>query len=145
ALANENSNIVGIKWACSDLKQAEQIIKGTSDDFSLMSGEDDLTYDMILLGGRGVISATANIIPKQFSEMVKLLLNGEEEKARELHEKYVVPASKAAFMETNPIPAKTAINMMGLPGGELRLPLCRMSSEKEDRLRQALVELGLLK
>jgi 4-hydroxy-tetrahydrodipicolinate synthase len=144
-LGNEFENIVGIKWASSDLKQAEQIINGTNDDFSLMSGEDDLTYEMMLMGGRGVISATANIIPKQFTEMVTLMLKGEKERAKELHEKYVVPASKAAFMETNPIPAKTAINMIGLPGGEFRLPLCKMSSDKEEQLKQTLKELGLLK
>lgn len=144
-IAKECSNVAGIKWAASDLGEVMELLMGAPKEFSVLSGEDKLTYSMMCLGAKGVIAATANIIPEQMSRMVRLLLQKKYDEALQIQYKYVVPADKLAFMETNPIPAKTALAMMGLPAGELRLPLCRMSPENEEKARKMLLDMGLLK
>ncbi|AIJ06400.1 dihydrodipicolinate synthase [Methanocaldococcus bathoardescens] len=140
-LAEEYSNISAVKEANPNLSQVSELIHDAK--ITVLSGNDELTLPIIALGGKGVISVVANIVPKEFVEMVNYALNGDFEKAREIHYK-LFPLMKAMFIETNPIPVKTALNMMGRPAGELRLPLCEMSEEHKKILENVLKELGLI-
>ncbi|AEF96856.1 4-hydroxy-tetrahydrodipicolinate synthase [Methanotorris igneus] len=141
-LAEEYSNITAIKEANPNLSQVSEIIRECN--ITVLSGNDELTLPIIALGGKGVISVVANIVPKEFVEMVDYALKGEFDKAREIHYK-LYPLMKAMFIETNPIPIKTAMNMLGMPSGELRLPLCKMKEENKKKLEEVLKNLGLLK
>jgi 4-hydroxy-tetrahydrodipicolinate synthase len=134
-------NIVAIKEASGSLDQVDQILQLC--DITVLSGEDSLTMPMIAVGARGVISVTANIVPGLVREMVHALLNGALDEGRELHQK-LYPLSKTLFIETNPIPVKTALGMMGLIRPELRLPLCEMSAANRAKLKSVLKELEVL-
>lgn len=137
----EVPEIVGIKEASGDLKQVMEIIERTEGkDFVVLSGDDILTLPIMVLGGKGVISVAANIVPKMLTTMVKEMLEGKTTRARELHYK-LVPLFKALFLETNPVPVKKAAEMMGLiESGGVRLPLAEISWDNEDRLASALRE-----
>jgi 4-hydroxy-tetrahydrodipicolinate synthase len=135
-------NIVAIKEASGSLDQVDQIAQLC--DITILSGEDSLTYPLMAIGARGVISVTANIVPRLVKNMVTATLNGNMGEARLLHKK-LYPVSKVAFIETNPIPAKTALGMMGMIQPELRLPLCEMQPENEKKLVGVLKKLGVLK
>lgn len=137
----EVPEIVGIKEASGDLKQVMEIIERTEGkDFVVLSGDDILTLPIMVLGGKGVISVTANIVPKMLTTMVKEMLEGKTTRVRELHYK-LVPLFKALFLETNPVPVKKAAEMMGLiESGGVRLPLAEISWDNEDRLASALRE-----
>ncbi|EHP86458.1 4-hydroxy-tetrahydrodipicolinate synthase [Methanotorris formicicus] len=141
-LAEEYSNITAIKEANPNLSQVSEIVNEC--DITVLSGNDELTLPIISLGGKGVISVIANIVPKEFVEMVDFALNGNFDKAREIHYK-LFPLMKVMFIETNPIPIKTAMNILGMPSGELRLPLCEMKEENKKKLEEVLRDLGLLK
>ena len=134
-------NIVAIKEASGSLDQVDQIL-GLC-DITVLSGEDSLTMPMMALGAQGAISVTANVVPELHRQMVHAMLNGDLEQARELHHR-LYPLSKALFLETNPIPVKTALAMMGFVRPELRLPLCEMASENKEKLRKVLKGLGLV-
>lgn len=139
-------NIIGIKDACGDVMQTMDVIRVTKDrssPFYILSGEDALTFPLMCLGGQGGICAVGNVIGKEYTEMTHLFLGGEIDKAREIHYK-TLPVVKALFIETNPVPAKEAMNMMGLPSGKLRLPLVPLKPENREILRKALVDLGKL-
>ncbi|CAB3287116.1 4-hydroxy-tetrahydrodipicolinate synthase [Methanocaldococcus lauensis] len=140
-LAEEYSNISAVKEANPNLSQVSELIYDAK--VTVLSGNDELTLPIIALGGKGVISVVANIIPKEFVEMVDSALKGDFEKAREIHYK-LFPLMKAMFIEANPIPVKTALNMIGRPAGELRLPLCEMSEEHKKILENVLRDLGLI-
>ena len=143
----EESNIVGIKEASGDLKQVQHIINGVRErnlDFTVISGDDILTIPIMSVGGKGVISVIANIIPKETAEMVHAFLNGDFEKALALNYK-LLPLMDAMFLETNPIPVKRAATLMGLPAGHTRLPLGALSEENEKKLRAVLESFGLIK
>ncbi len=135
-------NIVAIKEASGSMDQADQIMQLC--DITLISGEDSLTYPLIAIGARGVISVTANVVPRLVKNMVQAALSGDMQEARELHKK-LYPFSKAAFIETNPIPVKAALGMMGMIRPELRLPLCEMKKENEKKLYEVLKKLGVVK
>lgn len=135
-------NIVAIKEASGSLDQVDQILELC--DITVISGEDSLTFPMIAMGARGVISVTANVVPQLIREMVHATLNSDLERGREIHQK-LYPLSKVLFVETNPIPVKTALGMMRLIRPELRLPLCEMAGENQKRLRGVLKKLGVLK
>ncbi|AEH07233.1 4-hydroxy-tetrahydrodipicolinate synthase [Methanothermococcus okinawensis] len=141
-LYEEYSNITTVKEANPNLSQVSEIV--SSCDINVLSGNDELTLPIISLGGKGVISVLANIVPKEFVEMVDYALEGKFDKAREIHCK-LFNLMKLMFVETNPIPIKTAMNMLNMPAGELRLPLCEMSQENKLKLESALIEAGLLK
>ncbi|MEA3223437.1 MAG: 4-hydroxy-tetrahydrodipicolinate synthase [Thermodesulfobacteriota bacterium] len=126
-------NIVGIKEASGNLMKCAQIIKGASDDFVLLSGEDGVTLPILSLGGKGVISVTANVLPKMMSAMIRKWLEGDIEASRKLHYE-LLDMHNAMFIETNPIPAKTALAMMGKIKEEFKLPLCKMSNSNRDKL-----------
>ena len=135
-------NIVAIKEASGSLSQQSQIIEQTrGSDFVLLSGDDDLTLPTIALGGQGVVSVVANVAPRKTVAMVDAALKGDVEKARELHYE-LAPLVRAMFLETNPIPVKTAHKHLGLANGPLRLPLGEMAPEKEEKLKEILARLG---
>lgn len=135
-------NIVGVKEASGSLDQAAEIIAGTDDSFALLSGEDSLTYPLLCLGAKGVISVATNIVPELMAELVDSFFTGDINKAKVLHYK-LFPLFKAIFFETNPIPVKKALYLMGLIEDEIRLPLVPMTEANTERLRKVLLDLGL--
>jgi len=142
-LAKE-SNIIGIKEASGYLDQVTRIIELTKDeDFVVISGDDGLTLPIMALGGKGVISVVANVAPGLTVSMVEAFESGNIEKARELH-LALAPLIRAVFLETNPIPIKKAVELIGLPAGNLRLPLAPLSEENERKLKEALDDLHLI-
>jgi len=136
-------NVVGVKEASSDIVQIAEIARIMGDKFEIYSGNDDQVVPILSLGGIGVISVTANIVPKKIHDMVMLYLNGDIEAARKLQLE-LNPLNSAMFIETNPIPIKTAMNLMGFGVGPLRLPLVDMSEKNLDTLKSTLKEYGLL-
>ena len=140
-------NIVGLKDACADLGQTMEIIAGTKrkgKTFYVLSGEDALTYSMMSLGGDGAISAVANVIGREYTQMCRLMKEGQSAEALEIHYR-TLPLVKTLFIETNPVPVKEAMQMMGLPAGPPRLPLVPLKPANRERLRQDLVAVGRLK
>jgi 4-hydroxy-tetrahydrodipicolinate synthase len=138
----DHPNIVGMKEATGNLEQMTHDIVLCGDKLSFVSGDDTLTLPLMAVGGRGVISVVANLVPKAVADMTHAFLNGDWKLARELHLK-LFPLSQAMFYETNPICIKTAMAMMGMIEPELRLPLCPMSEANRARLRNAMVAYGL--
>ncbi len=137
-------NIVGIKEASGNLNQVSEIVRLTKDkNFVVVSGDDSLTLPILALGGKGVISVAANIIPRQMSDLVGAFLKGDIEKAREIHHT-VYPLLRDLFVETNPIPLKAAMKWMGRAAGEPRLPLVPLGQENAPRLRRTMESIGLL-
>jgi len=143
-LARDCNNIVGIKEASGNLEQMSRIKALCPKDFVLLSGDDSLTLPILSIGGKGVISVVANIVPKDVAEMISAFEKNEIKKAQKLHYK-LLPLIKAMFIETNPIPVKTAMGLLGMCSPELRLPLCAMSQENLEKLKKVLREYGLLK
>lgn len=142
ARLSEIKNIVGIKEATGDMKQASEIIRLCGSGFDVYSGDDFTTLPMYALGGRGAISVTANIAPAREAALWEAWKSGDRGKALRLHYE-LEPLNKAMFLETNPIPVKTALAMMGRIKEEFRLPLCEMSEENKKRLEKTLSETGL--
>jgi len=136
----ELPNIVAIKEASLSMELASDIRRRC--DITILSGEDSLTLPLMSLGATGVISVVANIAPEPMGEMVRAEAEGNHARALDLHLR-LFPLCKAMFIETNPIPVKAAMRMMGLLNGELRLPLSPLTPEKEPLLREALREFGL--
>jgi 4-hydroxy-tetrahydrodipicolinate synthase len=140
-----SGNIVGIKEASGSLTQITRIIELTKgEDFTILSGEDGLTLPIMVLGGAGVISVVANVAPKLVVSMLDKFHKGDLDGARELH-LALAPLVRAAFIETNPIPIKKAVELIGLPAGNVRLPLAPIRAENEKKLRAVLKDLNLLK
>ncbi|OQX82430.1 MAG: 4-hydroxy-tetrahydrodipicolinate synthase [Candidatus Omnitrophica bacterium 4484_49] len=142
-LAKDFKNIVGVKEASGNLDQMINIRRNTPDNFLLISGDDALTLPVLSIGGKGVISVLANIMPKEVEDVVRKFEVGDVQGARELH-LHLYPLIKAMFLETNPIPVKTAMGMMGLISPELRLPLAPMSDKNKNLLRKILKQYRLL-
>jgi len=134
-------NIVAIKEASGSLEQVSQIISRC--DITVLSGDDSLTFPIMTLGGKGVVSVVANILPGPVSEMVSSFLEKDIEGARTLHYE-LYQMSKILFIETNPIPVKAALAMMGKIQEEYRLPLCRMGDENRARLEKIMREYELI-
>jgi 4-hydroxy-tetrahydrodipicolinate synthase len=143
-LARDCRNIVGVKEASGSLDQMSQVIAACGPEFIVLSGDDNLTLPLMAVGGRGVISVIANIVPRETSEMTHAALDGDWKRARDLHYK-LFPLARAAFIETNPIPIKEAMAMAGMIEPEFRLPMCRMSDANRERLRAILKPYGLVK
>jgi 4-hydroxy-tetrahydrodipicolinate synthase len=143
-LARDCRNIVGVKEASGSLDQMSQVILACGPDFSVLSGDDNITLPLMAIGGRGVISVIANLVPRDVSDMVHAALDGDWKRAREVHYR-LFPLARAAFLETNPIPIKEAMAMAGLLEPELRLPMCRMSDDNRAKLKAVLESLGLLR
>jgi 4-hydroxy-tetrahydrodipicolinate synthase len=135
----EIPNIVGTKEATHSMDMASDIRRLCGGDFDILSGDDSLTLPLMSLGGRGVISVAANIAPAVVSEMVDALLSGDFERGRELHYD-LLPLFRALFVETNPIPVKTAASILGLCSDEMRLPMIPLAGENLDHLRRVMEE-----
>ncbi|MDD3579877.1 MAG: 4-hydroxy-tetrahydrodipicolinate synthase [Desulfobacca sp.] len=140
----EFPNIVGIKEATGDLKQGAKVFQLCGDKITVLSGDDFTALPLMAMGGKGVISVISNVAPKDMAQMCDAFLGGDLARARQLHYK-MLPLMEAMFFETNPVPAKTALKLMGRITGEVRLPLCSMSAANEDKLRQVMVKYGLIK
>jgi len=136
-------SIVGIKEGSGSLQQVSEIIHCSKQDFLILSGDDPLTLPMMALGGKGVITVTANVAPTDMAHMVSAALNGDYERARTLHFK-LTPLFSALFLETNPIPVKAALAIMGKMSEEVRLPLTPLADEYRPKLQEALQQAGVL-
>ncbi|MFO7760132.1 MAG: 4-hydroxy-tetrahydrodipicolinate synthase [Thermodesulfobacteriota bacterium] len=137
-------NIAGIKEASANLKQVSEIIMQCPDDFAVMSGDDFTSMPLVAIGGTGVISVSSNVDPKSMSEMMKAALAGDMNLARELHYK-LFPLMQAMFLDTNPVPAKTALELMGkIKSGMPRLPMYKMNDSALNKLKKIMVDYGLL-
>lgn len=137
-------NIVGIKEASGDLNQISEVIRLCPDDFAVMSGDDFTSMPTVLLGATGVISVTSNVAPKDMAQMMDAALVGDLATARSLHYK-LFPLMQAMFYDTNPVPAKKSLELMGkIKSGTPRLPLYPMNDETLVRLKAALADYGLI-
>jgi 4-hydroxy-tetrahydrodipicolinate synthase len=139
----EIKNIAGVKEATGSLDQAIDVIRLCGDRLAVYSGEDSLIFSMMAIGGKGVISTVANVAPKQTAQLAEACLHGDWEKGREIQFK-LIPLIRSLFIETNPIPVKTALSLMGKCSGELRLPLTPMAEGNVKKLNVAMSEFGLL-
>lgn len=145
-LARECSNIIGVKESNKDFEHVARVFheaRSLGRDFGVYSGIELLTFPILALGGAGMVSATGNVMPKETAELFDLCEAGKWDEARELHY-YLTPINDAMFYETNPVPAKTALGMMGRIKSELRHPLAPLSEENEARLRACLESYSLL-
>ncbi|MDD5561865.1 MAG: 4-hydroxy-tetrahydrodipicolinate synthase [Candidatus Omnitrophica bacterium] len=143
-LAKDCKNIVAVKEASGNLDQMSRIKALCPAGFQLISGDDSLTLPVLSIGGTGVISVAANIVPHDVAGLVNAFEKGNIKKAQGLHYK-LLPLIKALFIETNPIPVKTAMGLLGMCGSDLRLPMCGMSESNLEKLKKALKDYGLLK
>ena len=141
-LAKEHSNIVAVKEASGDINQMKEVIEKIP-NFDVLSGDDKMTYPLMELGGKGVISVSSNIIPKEMHELTEHLLTGNFEKAREMNDK-LTPLFKGLFIETNPIPIKAALAMKGMIKEQYRLPMCEMRPENREKLEKILKDLKII-
>ena len=139
----ELPEVVAIKEASGDLVQMAEILRLAGDKITLLSGDDNVTLPLLGIGGKGVISVVANIAPKDTADMVRAWDEGNVDRARELFYK-LFPLCQAMFYETNPIPVKTSLALMGKIDGEMRLPMAPMSSANLERLKEALKNYGLI-
>jgi len=137
-------NIAAVKEASGNLDQMTQIVELCGDNIVLLSGDDKLLLPVLSIGGKGVISVVANIIPRDVSDMVREFEEGNYQKSKEIFLSKVYPLSNAMFYETNPIPVKTSARLMGLPSGDLRSPLCSMNEDNLTKLKSDLVKFRLL-
>jgi len=140
---SKHKNIAGVKEASGNINQVVEIGTFCSDEFALYSGNDDQVVPLLSVGGIGVISVVANILPKEMHEMVMSYLEGNVKRAMELQLK-IKPLNDALFCEVNPIPVKTAMNLLGYEVGPLRLPLTSMSDKNLEYLKNTLKSFGLL-
>jgi len=141
-LAHDCRNIVAVKEASGNLDQMSRIKQLCPKEFELISGDDSLTLPVLSIGGIGIISVVANIVPHDVANLVSSFEKGDLKKARDLHYK-LLPLIKAVFLETNPIPVKTAMGLLGMCEPDLRLPMCTMSPENLEKLKKALKDYGL--
>lgn len=137
-------NIVGIKEASGNPVKVSRIIENTmDDDFVVLSGEDGLTLPLMCMGAVGVISVVANVVPEKMVDLVNAVQNNDLQTAKALHYE-LAPLTRVLFSETNPIPVKRAMNMLGLANGRLRLPLAPLGRENEMVLEEVLKDLGCI-
>lgn len=136
-------NVVAVKEACGNLGQITEVIARCPDDFVVLSGDDALTLPMLAIGGRGVISTTSNVAPAEMGELVRAFDAGDAARARAVHYR-LLPLFDALFCETNPIPVKAALHLMGRIEPDTRLPLTPIAEPNRERLQLLLKELGLI-
>ena len=136
-------NIIGVKEATGDIPRAKNLIERTPADFAVISGDDATAVELILLGGKGDISVTANVVPRAIAQMCELALAGKAEEARAINER-LLPVHHAMFVESNPIPVKWAVAHLGLIQAGIRLPLTPLSAQYHPQVKSALQACGLL-
>jgi 4-hydroxy-tetrahydrodipicolinate synthase len=142
-LADDFQNVVGVKEASGDMAQIMDILRRRPAGFAVYSGDDALALAMVALGAEGCISVVANEIPAEFARLMRLALEGELAGARELHYRYL-NLMNLNFIESNPLPVKTALSLMGMVGENFRLPMCRMEPHHKETLAAELRALGLI-
>ncbi|VAX35078.1 4-hydroxy-tetrahydrodipicolinate synthase [hydrothermal vent metagenome] len=142
-LANDCKNIIGVKEASGSLGQMQDVKLHCPEDFLLLSGDDNLTLPILSVGGVGVISVVANIIPADTAKVIQLFNEGKIDEARALHYK-ILPLVKAMFIDSNPVPVKYACELLGLCSSEVRLPLCETTEANKSKVKQALENYGVL-
>jgi Dihydrodipicolinate synthase/N-acetylneuraminate lyase len=142
-LAKEHENIIGSKESTPNMDRISELKKLLGGNFTILSGDDSLTLPMMALGAKGVISVANNIMPREVKQMVDYALKGDFKKAREMHY-YLYELFKVLFIETNPIPVKTACWALGMCEKEFRLPMCEMKPENERKLISVLKAYNLL-
>ncbi len=138
-----HKNIVAIKEATGSLQQASEVLALCGDKIDVLSGDDFITFPMMACGAKGVISVLANIMPKEVGDLTDAFFAGDLEKARQLHLK-TLKISNAMFIESNPIPVKTALGLMGKCSDEVRLPLCPMGEANKAKLAAVMKEYKLI-
>ena len=136
-------NIIGIKEATGDLERAKTLIEQVPADFVVISGDDATAVELMLLGGKGDISVTANVVPAAIARMCELAIAGQAEEARAINDR-LLPLHAAMFVESNPIPVKWAVEQLGLIQSGIRLPLTRLSAQYHPQVKSALQSAGLL-
>lgn len=136
-------NIVGVKEASGSILQMSEVIRLCRSDFCVLSGDDQMTFPLMALGGQGVISVVTNIVPDKMAALVSDMLNGDINSARARHFE-IYELCQAMFVETNPIPVKTALGLMGMIEPELRLPLCPLAQQNQEKLKVILERYGLI-
>lgn len=141
-LARNVDNIVALKEACGDLAQVAEVCRLVPEGFAVYSGNDDSILPLLSLGGSGVISVLANICPRETHDLVAKFMEGDIEGSRKL-QLGMKPLIDALFIEVNPVPVKTAVNLLGFNVGDLRLPLAEMEEQNLEILKQELVNWGL--
>ncbi|MBN1164835.1 MAG: 4-hydroxy-tetrahydrodipicolinate synthase [Candidatus Krumholzibacteriota bacterium] len=134
--------IVAIKEASGSIEQMSEIILRCGDRINLLSGDDAITLPVLSIGGKGVVSVVGNIVPADVLSMLAAFNQGDLSRARELHYR-LLPLCQAMFIETNPMPVKEAMNLLGMQVGDLRLPLVRMLPQNREKLAHALEQYGL--
>ena len=139
----DHPSIVGIKESSGSLSQISEVIRLCGDRLAVISGDDALTLPVLSIGGRGVISVAANVVPGDCSGMVQAALKNDWIDARRLHH-HLSPLFDILFIETNPVPVKTALEMMRKCSDEVRLPLCSMSTSNREKLKSTLKTYGLI-
>jgi 4-hydroxy-tetrahydrodipicolinate synthase len=139
----ELDEIIGVKEATGSLDEVQEVVRTCGERLEVYSGDDSLTLPVMAVGGSGAISVIANILPKESAAVTSAMLRGDLTEARTLHFR-LLPVMKALFLETNPIPVKAALAMMGLCRDELRLPLLPMTDGPRAKLRAALQTIGAL-
>ena len=139
----EIPNITGLKDATGDLKQGAKTLQLCGDKITVLSGDDFTTFPLMCVGGQGVISVVSNVVPNDMAGMCNAFFAGDLNRARELHYK-MWPLMEAMFFETNPVPVKTALKLMGKITGDVRQPLWTMSEANETKLRQVMQKYGLI-
>jgi len=139
----KHRNIVGVKEASGDIGQIMDLVAHKPADFSVLSGDDNLVFPIMALGGVGVISVASNLVPKEMARFVGAALKGDWSGARRMHYE-LLPLFKAIFIETNPIPIKAALAMKGMITESYRLPMCAMAPKNRESLQATLKELKIL-
>ncbi len=142
-LAQDCKNIIGIKDASGNLTQISQTVKYAPASFSVLSGEDALNLPVLACGGKGTVSVTANIVPNQVHNLVRYYLDGEFEKALAIHLD-LIELNSAVFIETNPIPVKEALHLMGYIEKDVRLPLYQLDEHNRESLKKVLKDYSLI-
>lgn len=136
-------NIIGVKEATGDIPRAKDLIERAPADFAVISGDDATAVELILLGGKGDISVTANVVPRAIAQMCELALASKADEARAINER-LLPVHHAMFVESNPIPVKWAVAQLGLIQAGIRLPLTPLSAQYHPQVKSALQAYGLL-
>ena len=142
-LQKEHSNIVAVKEASGDINQMQDVLNTLPKKFDVLSGDDNMTFPLMKIGGKGVISVASNIVPDKIKQLTDYALKKKFNKTEELHNK-LMPLFKGIFIETNPIPIKAALAMKGMIAESYRLPICEMQAENKEKLRKILEDLKVL-
>ncbi|MEP7358008.1 MAG: dihydrodipicolinate synthase family protein, partial [Anaerolineales bacterium] len=142
-LREANANIIGVKESNKDFEHINRLLQRMGRDFLVYSGIELLCFPILAIGGAGYVSATGNLMPREVASLYDLTSAGQWQAAQDLHFQ-LMTLNDAIFMEINPVPVKTALGLMGKISPEVRLPLAAMSEANQGRLRQILVDYGLL-